>query len=320
MPQNNIVKMESFKKKRKDFLKRVDQKGEVELIGIQRENASKLERRVERYEPKETKQYKAKSSERKKSTEEKRRETRIKLWKKVKKTTAIAVLTLSTGIAGGSIIGSKLYHKVENNRNVVTLEQALKGGKTSEDLSIKESYLKLLQEMEQTIENENMTYEELLEVAEELPGLKQIILKEKIAKAFRTPEYDENDWKMNPSGKGISKQVQEEDINFKADVDKKGICIDIQGKGTYRNEKVSDYQTFSSDIQEYIDEVKEAQRMRVDMERRDVSIEDAKEFYKKAIKKINQQATWKIQMDEEGNLEVGKMRQSELQIDDGWEH
>lgn len=303
MAENNVADISSYKEKRKNFIKNMEAKPEKRETQVKERTIKK-------------RKYKTKKLARRRSKENQRREARKRLIKKVRNFSLIAVSTISIGIGVGKQIGEKLYHELEESRNVVTLEQALEAGKKLEDFSLQEDDIKKLQDMNETIEKEEITYEELFAIAQEIPGLKQLFLKEKMVEAFKTPEDDNFDWKMNPAGIGMPKQLIVDDIEFEIDPSGKGICIEIQGKGTYRSEKVSDYKTFSSDIQEYIDEIKEEQEMREAMEGKNVSIEDAKEFYEKAIKKINQQATWKIEMDEEGNLEVEKMKLSELEMDD----
>ena len=303
MAENNVADISSYKEKRINFIKNMEAKPEKRETQVKERTIKK-------------RKYKTKKLARRRSKENQRREARKRLIKKVRNFSLIAVSTISIGIGVGKQIGEKLYHELEESRNVVTLEQALEAGKKLEDFSLQEDDIKKLQDMNETIEKEEITYEELFAIAQEILGLKQLFLKEKMVEAFKTPEDDNFDWKMNPAGIGMPKQLIVDDIEFEIDPSGKGICIDIQGKGTYRSEKVSDYKTFSSDIQEYIDEIKEEQEMREAMEGKNVSIEDAKEFYEKAIKKINQQATWKIEMDEEGNLEVEKMKLSELEMDD----
>lgn len=303
MAENNVADISSYKEKRKNFIKNMEAKPEKRETQVKERTIKK-------------RKYKTKKLAKRKSKENQRREARKRLIKKVRNFSFIAVSTISIGIGVGKQIGEKLYHELEESRNVVTLEQALEAGKKLEDFSLQEDDIEKLQDMNETIEKEEITYEELFAIAQEIPGLKQLFLKEKMVEAFKTPEDDNFDWKMNPAGIGMPKQLIVDDIKFEIDPSGKGICIEIQGKGTYRSEKVSDYKTFSSDIQEYIDEIKEEQEMMEAMEGKNVSIEDAKEFYEKAIKKINQQATWKIEMDEEGNLEVEKMKLSELEMDD----
>ena len=328
MEENNVADISEYQQKRKKFMENVKAKpeeGELQLFNIDRkliniqDYKQKTGREVitKKQENREKqKKYVAKEPAKRKSKENQRREARKRLIKKVRNFSFIAVSTISIGIGVGKQIGEKLYHELEESRNVVTLEQALEAGKKLEDFSLQEDDIEKLQDMNETIEKEEITYEELFAIAQEIPGLKQLFLKEKMVEAFKTPEDDNFDWKMNPAGIGMPKQLIVDDIKFEIDPSGKGICIEIQGKGTYRSEKVSDYKTFSSDIQEYIDEIKEEQEMMEAMEGKNVSIEDAKEFYEKAIKKINQQATWKIEMDEEGNLEVEKMKLSELEMDD----
>lgn len=356
MVENNVVNMSSFREKRKGFMEglklkaekpRKRKEGEIQVLDIDRspidiqdyqpkmgrevitksqedgqeEVSSQTQENREKEEPKKPikrKEYKAKKSARRESHEEQRREARKKLRKKVRTIAAIAVSTISisAGVVAGGVLGEKLYNELEESRNAVTLEQALQAGKKLEEFSLQEDYVKILQDMNQMIEKENITYEELFDIAEEIPGLKQLFLKEKMVEAFKSLEDNKIDRKMNPAGIGMPKYLIADNIEFQADDSGEGVCIYVPGKGTYRSEKVSDYKTFSPDIEEYIEEFREAQRMRKAMEEKSVPMEDAKEFYEKAIKKINQQATWKIEIEDERKLEVEKMKQLELEMDD----
>lgn len=355
MAENNVVDMSDFAQRRDGFMRKIKikpekakkkgEKGEIQVFDIDRspikiqdykpdigrkvttkmqeygekEVTPQTQEEKEQKKPAKKKEYKAKKSAKRGSNEKQRKETRKRLARKVRTIAAIAVSTISIGGVAGGVMGEKLYNELEERRDTVTLEQALEAGKKLEDFSLQEDDIKKLKDMNETIEKDDITYKELYEIAQEIPGLRQLFLKEKMVEAFKTPEDDNFDWKMNPAGIGMPKQLIVDDIEFEIDPSGKGICIEIQGKGTYRSEKVSDYKTFSSDIQEYIDEIKEEQEMREAMEGKNVTIEEAKEFYEKAIEKVNQQATWTIEITQEGNLEVEKMKQSELERDDEWE-
>lgn len=287
MAKSNIVEMKSFKEKRKSFFEEIKLKeeikpkeemeatGEIQVININQ------------------KRLKAKKTARKNSKEEQRRATRTRFLKKVGAVSAI--IATSAVVAAG--VASKAYDKYVDDRRSVTVEQALKEGKTPESLAISQETLEDIENMNETL-GRGLTYEEMLEVARKLPIIQKQMLKEKIAMAM---------------------EVEAEDVTFLAPNDEDGVCVAIQGKGYFETKNLINQiqgRSVSKDIINYIEEIIEAQGMKEDFSANKVGIEEAKTFYQKAAKRMSQVAAWEIEADEKENIGVEKISQLELELDD----
>lgn len=287
MAKSNIVEMKSFKEKRKSFFEEIklkeeikpkeemEAKGEIQVININQ------------------KSLKAKKSARKNSKEEQRRATRTRFLKKVGAVTAIIATSAVLGAAGAS----KAYDKYVDDRRAVTVEQALKQGKTPESLAISQDTIEDIENMNEIL-GKGLTYEEMLEVSEKFPKIQKQMLKEKIAMAM---------------------EVEIEDITLRPPMEDIGTCVIIEGKGCYEAKNpINQIQgrSVSKDIINYIEEIIETQGMEDDFKANMVGMEEAKAFYQKAVKRMSQVAAWEIEADEKENIGVEKISQLELEMDD----
>lgn len=282
MAKSNIVEIESFKEKRKAFLEEVKREGEIQLIDITRKE-----------EPKKQQEYKAKKSARENSKEQKRKIARTRFFKKVGVITAM--------IATSAVLGAiKTYGEHIADKEPATLEQVLEKEKTGESLSISQETIEDIEDMNETLE-EDLDYKKMLKVAGKFPDIQMSVLKEKIA---------------------MEMGVKTKDITFKPPKDGYSVRVLIKGKGSYEtkspiNQKIQG-KAISEDIANYIEEIIEAQGKEEALEANIISLEEAKAFYQKAFKRMNQVAVWKIQADEKENISVEEINQ--LELDNGWEH
>jgi hypothetical protein len=289
MPQNNIVEMKSYKEKRRAFL--ITLKEEIEP---NQEAKPKGEIQIIDIN---RKKFTAKKSARKNSKEEQRKEIRKRIFKSAGVLAAITVTSAILGAEGAS----KIYDKYVEDRKSVTLEQALEKGKTAENLAISQEIIEKIEDMNETL-GRGLNYDEMLEVARKFPEIQKSMLKEKIA---------------------IAMGVEAKDITFIPPNEDIGVCVAIQGKGCYEAKNpINQIQgrSISKDIINYIEEIIEAQGIEDDFKVNRISMEDAKAFYEKATKRMNQVAVWDVVVDERENIGVEKISQLELELDDEWEH
>ena len=239
------------------------------------------------------KKFIAKKSARKNSKEEQRKEIRKRIFKSAGVLAAITVTSAILGAEGAS----KIYDKYVEDRKSVTLEQALEKGKTAENLAISQEIIEKIEDMNETL-GRGLNYDEMLEVARKFPEIQKSMLKEKIA---------------------IAMGVEAKDITFIPPNEDIGVCVAIQGKGCYEAKNpINQIQgrSISKDIINYIEEIIEAQGIEDDFKVNRISMEDAKAFYEKATKRMNQVAVWDVVVDERENIGVEKISQLKLELDD----
>ena len=94
------------------------------------------------------------------------------------KATAIGLAAL---ITVGGIGALRAYTGYKENSSPITLEQALKIGKTSNGLNIDEDTLETIQDLDTRLQSSNIDVEELIEIVEDLEALQLDIVKSKIA-------------------------------------------------------------------------------------------------------------------------------------------
>lgn len=275
----NMMELKSYKEKRNEFLKSIQPK--LQVIDVQRPT------------------YKASKDARAKSQEKQRRSTRKRLLKKVG---ALAAITATSIVVGTSAV-NKVYEEQISSKKQITLEDALKNGKTAEDLGIKEETIQEIHNLKSEIEDESLSYEEMLEIARKLPMIEKEVMKEKIAMAIG---------------------VEMHNIKFVAPTKDVPVCsVAVKGKGNYSRKNAINQmtgKTVSPDIIEYIEDIIEAQDMKDSLNAGTVGIKEAKEFYKSAIEKTKQVAAWEVNADEKENITVEKTKILDLEQDDELEH
>lgn len=289
MAENNVVEMKSFKEKREAFFITLK-----EEIKPKEEVESKGQIQVIDINPK---KFKAKKSARENSAEEQRKAIRKRIFKTAGALAAVTVTSALLGMGGAS----KVYDKYVEDRRSVTLEQALEKGKTAENLAISQETIEDIENMNEIL-GKGLTYDEMSEVTKRFPEIQKSMLKEKIA---------------------IAMGVEAKDITFIPPNEDIGVCVAIQGKGCYEAKNpINQIQgrSISKDIINYIEEIIEAQGIEDDFKVNRISMEDAKAFYEKATKRMNQVAVWDVVVDERENIGVEKISQLKLELDDEWEH
>lgn len=280
---------ESYKEKRKEFIEPI----RFNNMSKDREFSKTLE--VDNI--RKGKVYKAKKSYRANSDEKQRKSARKKLAKSITRT---MIGILAVGTIGVSAVKVKEY---KEDKNAITLEQALENGKTLEDLSVSEETIKDMNYLEEKLNKENLTYEELIELAAKFPNLQKRIIKEKIGNEIDVPATDIV---------FVSPDKNPDDI----------INTGNEGESytkRWSSDAIFGKKTVASDITKYRDEIIESQNMESSLKAGEVSMNEAKEFYQKAIDKIHQVVAWEISTDEKGNIKVDKIQTSELEKDDGFE-
>lgn len=279
----------SYKEKRRAFADQVVYDGKIETpkeiqgwnLGERKkkEEANKTERR-ERY-------YSKKSI--------KNKNKKRKSWPRIRNK------MLTYGLAALTVWGSyKAYTEYKDSQNTLTLEQALENGETLEELGINQDIATELEELSTRLEGD-LTNQELIEIAEEIPEIQMKVIKTKVANILNIEDWN-NDISLKPSDGDFTTTMYIKDGEKK--YERPGIINSIV------NIITGDEKTISPEIANYIDAIGRAQGKRDKMQGGDISERDIKNC-KNALEKASQFAAGKIEIDKKGNIGIEKIRVSE---------
>lgn len=276
--EGNVMGVNSYKERRKQFAKTMGYEGEIQVPNIRRDKEDQ----------KQQERYRAKKINRKSLTKKQKRRAKAKLLRN---------RAIATGLAGIMIFGGfNGLHEYRDSKNTLTLEQALENGETLENLGINEKIATEIDELTTKLEGD-LTREELIDIAEEIPEIQMEVIKTKIADKIEVESLQ--DIKLTPTT-GI--------LNTR---------MDIEGKGGYEADKIMHTvlgeKTISSDIAEYIDRIGNAQGKRDKILNGNMDKAKDIKYYRKAIKETSKFAAGEIEIDEKGNISIEKTRVSELE-------
>ncbi len=284
MGEVKLVDLKSYKDKRNEFTKTLKCEGEIKVPNIEK-NPERIKFEQERAEQQKHKEirYQCKKLNRGLLEDKKTREAKRKFAREIKTMAAIS-LTSIAAILGASCT----YNNYAKEKNAITIEQVLENDKKLEEIGVNEDTIKDIIEMKEIFEKEEITDEDVIHLANNLPELQEDVLKQKIANAVGTKVTDVI---LNPFDGNRETHVT------------------IDKKGSYERDNMVNQlmgNTVSPDIIDYIDEIAKTENMSKKVKNGEISKEQAERFYKKAVDKICKVATWEVQADKKGNLIVEK--------------
>lgn len=277
----------SYKEKRRAFADQVVYDGKIETPKeIQGWNLRKREKKEEANKTERRERYYSK-----KSIKNKKRKR--KPWPRIRKK------MLTYGLAALTVWGSyKAYTEYKDSQNTLTLEQALENGETLEELGINQDIATELAELSTRLEND-LTDQELIEIAEKIPEIQMKVIKTKMANALEIKDW--SDITLKPSEGDFTTTMY---IKDGEKYERPGIINSIV------NIITGDEKTISPEIANYIDAIGKAQGKRDKMRGGAISEGDIKNC-KNALEKASQFAAGKIEIDKKGNIGIEKIRVSE---------
>lgn len=211
---------------------------------------------------------------------------------------------LAIAAAVGTITVGAIYttNDIKESQNPpITVEQALKSGKSLNDLGINESIKNKINEIQKKVQNKEITNSELIELAPQIEALQFEVIKGKLSDKLKV-EYNNIKLKINEDPKnGIS------GVTIKT----KSNAIDEK---IYRNKEfLSNGLTMSDDIVDFIYDIGDIQKLEKKIESKDIDRNKIINTYKDKIKNINEFATGEMSVDKEGNIEFKKTRVKDLE-------
>ena len=215
-----------------------------------------------------------------------KREKQIKIMKK-----RISAL-LAAGLVAFGSYGAKQYY--DNNMKSVTLEEALKAGKTPEEFGLDNYEVEKFTEVRESLKNkDDLSREEILELGKDIESLELSVIKSKIGNEF--DGYQEI--KVKPrDANGIST------ITVKKE----------KGKEIFSDEECL-FGDYGAEIGDYIEGIAKIQNTNSQYEKRRIDRDDVFDIYKKSVKNAERFATSEITVNEKGKIKFDKTTKADLE-------
>lgn len=271
---------------RQEFLNKMSNNGQLKQIPLRRlDNIDVSKKNNVREE---------RNSVRKEKYVDKNKMTR-KIAKQHKKTNTmkkrIGVLVAAGLVAFGSY-GAKQYY--DENIKPVTLEEALKSGKTLEELGLNEETVEKLSEIKENLEDaENLSKDELFQLGEDIEDVEFSIIKSKIGNEM--DEYEEIIVKPRNTN-GISRIIatngSEEKIFAEGD--------DLLGD-------------YGKDIGDYIENIGIIQETNDDYQKDKIDRKETLKIYENSVDNAERFASSEITITDEGKIKCERTTKASLE-------
>lgn len=207
----------------------------------------------------------------------------------------IAVLGLA-GITlfSGMNAASKAYEEYKEQNSPARVEQVLETGASYEELGIDSETVTRLETFENIIENEGLTYNELIMLAPQINELQFDVLESKFANIIGDSK-DNIRLDAQYIGRGETRDV-----------------IETREKTYVSKDIFTSENTFSSEISDQITNIKEMQKFMQEIQEGNVNREQVLRKYEKFLENISQFAGMKLQIDGKENITAQKTRVAEF--------
>lgn len=217
--------------------------------------------------------------------EEPKKKSKIKLSKKGKMTLA------ATGVALTALFGYKIYDNSQKGNEPITIEQALENGDSLETLGINQGIQDKIVDLGKRLENENITNQDIIEMATEIKETQFELIKTKIAKEYnKTLEKDES--------KIQSSEIEVKPESFSSNGEKnQNAQILVNGETVFSGSDISD------DIR---DMIQSAENMNINeglVNTKDLNQDKYIKAFKKYVKEMDEFAAKEIKI-EDGTIQT----------------
>lgn len=286
--QNNA--REEFLRKYKTNLKEINNNNKI----LKLNNYLRPEDRIPKEEMYKAIEEMTKSLERekrkKRENERKRRIRKSKMSRRAKfignvKKTAIVLGAIGIVIAGGNTI-KNTYDTYQQQNAPITLEQALDNGENLDSLGIDNNILLEMQDIQEMLEKDDLTNEEIIKLAPRISGLQFDTAKSKLA---NTLGVTENEIRLYTTP--IEEGQTRETIKTSNDM--------------YTNKDIFTYEnTMPSELSNYIKEISEMQKIMEEMKKGNINRKEILEKYEKMVNNTSQLAASKMNVDDRKNIKV----------------
>lgn len=267
---------------RQEFLNKMSNNGQLKQISLKRldnidiskKSNSKEERKPVRKEKYVVKNRKIKN-----------------IAKQHKKTNAMKKrigLLVAAGLVAFGSYGAKQYY--DQNMKPVTLEEALKSGKTLEELGLNEATVEKLSEVEESLKNvENLSKDEILHVGEEIEDIKFSVIQSKLGNEIG--DYESIVVKPRDNN-AISRIIVTSDDEEK---------IFIEGDH------------YGKDIGDHIENIRTIQVANTEFENDKIDREETVKTYENALEQTERFASSEITVNENGKIKCERTTKADLE-------
>lgn len=267
---------------RQEFLNKMSNNGQLKQISLRRLDnidISKKSNSKEERKPVRKEKYVAKNR-------------KIKnIAKQHKKTNAMKKrigLLVAAGLVAFGSYGAKQYY--DQNMKPVTLEEALKSGKTLEELGLNEATVEKLSEVEESLKNvENLSKDEILHVGEEIEDIKFSVIQSKLGNEIG--DYESIVVKPRDNN-AISRIIVTSDDEEK---------IFIEGDH------------YGKDIGDHIENIRTIQVANTEFENDKIDREETVKTYENALEQTERFASSEIRVNESGKIKCERTTKADLE-------
>jgi len=267
---------------RQEFLNKMSNNGQLKQISLRRLDnidISKKSNSKEERKPVRKEKYVAKNR-------------KIKnIAKQHKKTNAMKKrigLLVAAGLVAFGSYGAKQYY--DQNMKPVTLEEALKSGKTLEELGLNEATVEKLSEVEESLKNvENLSKDEILHVGEEIEDIKFSVIQSKLGNEIG--DYESIVVKPRDNN-AISRIIVTSDDEEK---------IFIEGDH------------YGKDIGDHIENIRTIQVANTEFENDKIDREETVKTYENALEQTERFASSEITVNESGKIKCERTTKADLE-------
>lgn len=279
--RDNLVKMEDYKNKNKQFRESyaVDT-DKLEIPSFLQEANRQRQRQVQ-HAPRQERYTAPKGTRKRAQNNAKKKSKTIK--------NRIIGIGLAALVAFGGYTACSEYR---DSKNTLTIEQALENGETLESLGINKEIEEEIYELQEIMEGD-LNNQELIELAPQIYDLELKTAKTKLRDVLGLEE-------------GAS-------MKLKARRGEEGARVDTD-YGFYIEKELLNFEnTISSDIASYIEEIGKIQTIKDEVQKGDFDRSDLIKDYKSALEKTSKFAAGEMTIDDKGNIDIEKTRVSELE-------
>ncbi len=199
---------------------------------------------------------------------------------------------VAAGLVAFGSYGAKQYY--DNNMKSVTLEEALKAGKTPEDFGLDDYIVEELSEVKTALQDkDNLSREDIFKLGEEIENLELSVIKSKIGNEL--DDYQEI-------------KVRPRDTNCISTI----TVIKEDGKEVF-SETDCLFGDYGSDIGGFIEGINEVQNTNSKYENKQIDRDEALDIYDKSVKKTERFASAEITITDKGKIKFEKTTKASLE-------
>ncbi len=209
------------------------------------------------------------------------------------------------GLVGAITLGATGIHNYTNRpqNQPITLEQALENGKTLKDLNVSEEIRYELMNIQQYLENEEISNTELINMASQIEELQKNVITNKTADLLGVEPGD---------------IIVDTIVGDKSEAPVERIQVKINEKGETPIYIRGDFMdlvkenTISAEISDFIKQMDKMKELEKQLEDKNLKREDVIEEYRETIDIVSKFAAGEMKIDENGNITIEQIKQKDI--------